>query len=423
MQKYNSIWEKIVCKIFPKYRSLKEETKEIKMKTWNLKKISYSKEMPINQKLSELQKGRDEIFDSIIKRNSIKEEQLRTNVEFDYDFLKNSVKSWDKLDYVFVFFIVAVYITLMDISKGIIDNGKETHDNHSVKATAARTKEFGINKIHKKMPNDKIPGGHYGIENPNGRFIINAKINDIGLNHRFIFGHDLLKPFQVLKDLNQISDVTPILGSKKLGALIKQFYHIFYDTFSETGIPAPGSTYFLDFITKHIINSNDDFIKYFSVHIEDIITSSGIEGCIYIYHRFRQYKENDEALSFFDVVKDLTTIDLGKRSFKEYEMDLIAHSLIIWLQLNIPSNFRGKVNYNSIRYFAKDTIQYVRLNHKWNKNYKNMIISELQEITRFEVPEELKPRFQELCLHNNISYSDDFYEIYDNISKKLAVLF
>jgi hypothetical protein len=150
------------------------------------------------------------------------------------------------------------------------------------------------------------------------------------------------------------------------------------------------------------------------------MSSSGVEGCIYIYHRFRQYKEDNEKLDFFDVVKDLTTIDLGKRTFKEYEIGLIIHSLIIWVQFNLPSSFRGKVNYSSIRYLVKDTVQYIRLNHKWNKHYKNLVISELQDVSRFNIPQELRPRFQELCLKNNIPYSDDFYDICESINK-LAV--
>lgn len=380
--------------------------------------MSCSKEKP-TYKLSELQKNRDQIINSIIKRNGIKDEHLGTNVEFDYDFLKNSIKEWDKLDYVFLLVITAVYIALLGVSKKMVNNGKEIHDSHSNKATAPQREKLGMNKIHENMPNDQMPKGHYGLENPNGgRPGGSAKINGISLNHRYIFGHDLFKPFEILKDLDKIPDVTPILGSKKLGALIKQFYHIFYDTFSETGIPVPGSTYFLNYITKNVVKSNDDFIKYFSIHIEDIITSSGIEGCIYIYHRFRQYKGNDIKRDFFDVLKDVSTIDLGRRTFKEYEMGLIAHSLIIWIQLNLPRS-RGKINYTSIRYLVKDTVQYIRLNLKWNKEYKNLLISELQDIATFKIPKELKARFEKLCLQNDVEYNDDFLETYEKINEKL----
>jgi hypothetical protein len=116
---------------------------------------------------------------------------------------------------------------------------------NSEKKKEFETKLKEYNTTQTYPVNDQIPEGHYGIENPNGgRPGGSAKINGISLNHRYIFGHDLFKPLEILKDLGKIPEVTPVLGSKKLGGIVKQFFHIFYDTFSGTGIPAPGSTYF-----------------------------------------------------------------------------------------------------------------------------------------------------------------------------------
>jgi hypothetical protein len=176
----------------------------------------------------------------------------------------------------------------------------------------------------------------------------------------------------------------------------------------------------LSFLTKNFINSSDDYIKYFSLHIEDIYSALGIEGCLYLYNRKIRGYINGENIDYkpdLSSFKNLTSIEIKDRTFREYEMGIITHSLIIWLQLNISTNFRSKINHVSIVSLLKNLGQFIRLNTKWNKEYKNLLIKQIQEIQQFEIPEELKERYQNICKGCDIEYDDNFYILMDNFSE------
>lgn len=418
MDKNRSFWDRVTDKLFPKTKELEESTEKIKRSTWNLKKIKHNDNLSIEDKISRVNNNKENTIDEIKSISNIKDSDIDKNVDFDYDFLKDSLEEWSKHDVAFVVLLVGINLLYMKNSN-INEKGKKKHEDHSYKAN--KKEGFKKNTIHKGMPNDKIPDSHMGLKNPNGgRAGGSAKINGVNLNHRQIYGHDLLKPFEIFAELNKIEDVTPILGSTKLGAIIKQLFHMFYDLHSETGLPLPGSTYFLDFLTKNFINSSDDYIKYFSLHIEDIYSALGIEGCLYLYNRKVRGYINGENIDYkldWSSFKNLTSIEIKDRTFREYEMGIITHSLIIWLQLNISTNFRSKINHVSIVYLLKNLGQFIRLNTKWNKEYKNLLIKQIQEIQQFEIPEELKERYQNICKECDIEYDDNFYILMNNFAE------
>lgn len=429
--------QNILMKISKKYRDIEEETKIIERDMVLLNKAK-DESLSIEQRINIVKESLDNMTERVIKSNDINKKLLSKKVNYDKLFLDNSMDSWDKFDYIFIFILVSIYISLNCCSNNLIDKGKEIHDRHSKKPNA-QIKER--NRYHYKMPNDTIPDGHLGIENLSNRFKINGKINDINFNHRLIYGHDLFKPFEVFKDLDKIVDIKAILGSEKLGAIVKQSFHLFYDTFSKTGIPVPGSTYFIDFFTRQysilskkfrIIESQDQFIELLTIHIEDIVKSFGINTVIYLYFRARNqmiYKNENGSLSIKELLKDIINIDIdkknyssiwiGNRTFKEYEMGIIAHSLIIYFQVLLPGKNRGKVNWVSVNFLLKDTVDYVRLSKKWNKNYENYIVYELQKLINLEIPKERKEYYKFICKKNEIDYSDNMFELFNNIENKL----
>jgi len=403
MNNERDFWDKVVD-LIPKYKKMDEETKEIYKSVEKIEEIAESP-LEIEEKIETIFKNKKKTVKMNMKNNKISEKSLKSEVGFDDKFLKESIKDWDKLDYLFVFFIIAVDIAIYSSKKNLYsDTGKEIHNSHNQK--------LKNNKYHYKMPNDKIPNNFRGINNKFNQYGGARKINDIGLNHRYIYGHDLLKPFEIFKELDSIEKINPVLGSKKLGAIIKQINHLWFDLYSESGLPAPGSTYFLDLITKHFINTNDEFIKYFSLHIEDILSAGGIELCLYFYNRYRQY---DESIEIMKNLKKFQGINIKNRNFKEYEMGILVHSLSLWLELNLTIENRGKINHLHISFLMKNIIQYIRLNKKWNKEYKNSLIHSINNIINIEIPEEIKTEYKIYCEENNIKYSDKLEDVYINI--------
>lgn len=443
MNRINEFFDNLLIKLFPKYGKINNETNEIKKAKEYINSLENSN-LSDEEKLNILKATLEDLIENTIKVNKISDEEISKKVAYDKKFLNDSLEGLDKIDYVFILILVGTYITLNKVANKYILNGKDIHNRHNKKPTAKQLEEnINSNRVHFKMPNDKIPEGHLGIENPNGgRAGGSAKINGVSLNHRYIYGHDIFKPFEMFGDLDKIEDVKPFLGSKTLGAISKQGYHLFFDTFSATGIPVPGSTYFIEFITKEfkfeiddneksfrIINNEREFVEYFSIHIEDVIKSQGIEGVLYVYFRVRQIInsiKDKEKISLKNILKQVISVDLksdkkslwmANRTFIEYQMGIIIHSLIIWFQLNAPNSFRGKLNYISLQSLLTDLIQYTRLIEKWNANNRNYLIDELKQLRNLKIPKDKEDKYKRICIEKGIIYSDYIFELIDNCNK------
>lgn len=447
MNRINDFFDNLVIMLFPKYRKISNETNEIKKAKEYINSLENSN-LSDEEKLNVLQTTLEDLIENTIKVNKISDEEISKEVTYDKNFLNDSLEELDKFDYVFILILVGTYITINKVANKYIVNGKDIHNNHNKRLTAKQLKEnMNFNRVHFKMPNDKIPEGHFGIENPNGgRAGGSGKINGVSLNHRYIYGHDIFKPFEVFSDLDKIEEVKPFLGSKTLGGISKQCYHLFFDTFSETGIPAPGSTYFMEFVTKEfkignneksfrIINNQREFTEYFSIHIEDIIKSQGIEGVLYVYFRVRQIInsiKDKEKVSLKKILKQVITVDLNSnkkslwmanRTFKEYQMGIIIHSLIIWFQLNAPKSYRGKLNYISVQLLLTDLIQYTRLIKKWNVNNRNYLIDELKKLKNLKIPNDKEDKYKRICIEKGIIYSDNIFELIDNCNNSRKIIY
>jgi len=71
-----------------------------------------------------------------------------------------------------------------------------------------------------------------------------------GFGHRWLFGHDLLNPFEV--DWKQYDDIARKSGTSMPIRLKAAFYwlrHLFQDSFSTEGVPVPGNT-----LLRHFLN-------------------------------------------------------------------------------------------------------------------------------------------------------------------------
>jgi hypothetical protein len=425
MGKISDIFDAFILRV-PKHQKVNEQNNTLETAFNRLENLDLANMRP-EEKCELLLEQRKEIINEVITRNKLSEKQINSSVLYDFAFLKSFIKNWDQYDVAFVALFVGIYIAVMQGNapniRHEIKDGKNIHDAHNRKPKANSAED--PNSLHYKMPNDTIPG-----HSPGG----SAKVNGESFNHRYLFGHDILKPWEIFKDLNSIPFVSPVLGSKKLGAIIKQIIHLFYDTFSETGLPAPGSTYFIKLLSHFM--DNDTFMKYYSVHIEDIYTNAlslGTEALIYIYFRTRQLMDQygtqiNEPLKAH--LNEIFTVDLKNgswktafmtnRTFKEYEFGMIIHSLIIWYQLIFLKDFRGSLFVNqSAKLLIKDLIQYIRLNIKWNENYKSMIICELQNIISVEILEDDKPKYKRMCMAIDIDYSDNAFELLEYMEQFL----
>ena len=296
--------------------------------------------------------------------------------EADIFFLKNSIKSWDKLDYAFLFALVSLEYLLITqyFDAERIESYSEKHSNQS--GYVKQDIKFK-NMFHKNMPGDTIPEAHLG-GNFSGRFRVNGKIegSDVNLNHRLLYGHDLFKVHEIFESTQKIDNSIPVKGSVVLGKISKTFWHLWYDTYSETGIPVPGSTYFLRFLTEYIVDSNDEFIKFFTVHHEDIILQLDIGAIIELYFKTRN-------LSPVKDEDDINTIlkRKHKKTFKEYEMKIIAHMICLNLQLSTENNMRGKINHITNSKIIFNLVKYMKLNKSWKKTYSAGL---KYELNRFE---------------------------------------
>lgn len=107
-----------------------------------------------------------------------------------------------------------------------------------------------------------------------------------GRYHRYIFGHDL-------------AEALPLAINKQgIKGVIKTFQHILKDSFGTTGVPFPGTSKFLKFISnKNTINEFNDFIKasesishkeiskYTGIRATDSVVSVSVGILLFLYNK------------------------------------------------------------------------------------------------------------------------------------------
>ena len=430
---YKQFWQQLAEKILPQGRKQKELREKIKEKSNKLNEINL-KNMTPAEKNDFIRQTTLDIKDLVTKNEKISKEELEKVVKCNEKFLRDSIEDWDLIDLIFVMSVVAVYIPL---SRFELDEEKKSniHNEHS---GGPATSKLG-NKAHHRMPNDTVPDGMMGIDNSTNRAggvfkMRNSSGEDgKGVNHRYIYGHDVFKPWEIFKNANEIEGIIPIWGSKNLGIFVKQVYHLWYDLFSPTGLPAPGTTYFAKTINEKLsreidkYNSNHpelpnkkmaDEMQKFAIHIEDIIKSFGIEGLIQIYCWTRRtLKDVQNGENFFYWLQQFLCVDLkgkgvfmGDRTFKEYEIGMIMHMNIITIEAS-----NGNFSWLSADLFFKDMLQWLRLNSKWKAEYKKYLIQILQEQTKCKIPEEMLSTCQELCQIYNIEFKNDAHYIVEKL--------
>ena len=419
MGKLGKLFAKKLVYIFPSIRREEEAIKEIEKESQNLDDIMDSAKT-VEQKVMEVRDGKDRVEGVISECSKIKENELDGDLSYDADFLQGSMKVWDSADRAFMAILVCFLVfSNFIVAPWVNENGRKLHEGHSKKPLRKNRKQR--NRYHTNMPGDKLPWkGDRGGNSKQYRYGDQKNILKRGYGHRHLFGHDWFKPWEMFKNVEWDKvDVKKVFGSKRLGLFIKQSYHMFFDSCSEDGRPVSGSTYFIkaidqleDKIKKNNPNSKVKlFETFFTIHLEDVIASKGINGAIYVWNRIRQHIDNRDMFEVKSILKDLATVDMSKRTFKEYEMGIYANTLIVSVQLSPLSLYRGKINWASVHSLGTNIFQYARLQKKWSTENRKMLLSLVRDISKNETPENYRADLLSLCDSSDIDSETDFYEL------------
>lgn len=432
---YRQFWQNAAELIFPKGRKNKLLREMLQEKTKSLNDFTFNN-MTSKEKSEHIKQISDEIIMAVEKAGNIKEAELNKIVKYNDRFLKDSIEGWDFIDIIFVMSVSAVSMYLSEKHLDM-DKLSKIHDEHSGEKAVGK---YG-NAAHYKMPNDTVPNGHMGVKNPREKGGASFKLNDdqIGVNHRYLYGHDILKPWEIFKNSSKIADVDSVFGSKRIGIIVKQINHLWYDLFSKVGIPAPGATYFAKAInaklSKEITEYNNTHLgmprktmaeemQRFSIHIEDVIKAGGVEALIQGYCAVRRtcsdIKNETNFFYFLDRflnfdIKSWKSGFIGSRAFKEYEFGMIIYMNIIVLR-----GLHKEIAWLEIDLFAKDLIQWVRLNIKWEDEYRKYIINILQKIGDCTIPEKLMDECREVCSLYDIEFKNNIYYVIEVLNNRLS---
>jgi len=381
----------IIC---PSSKKDQQQAIMIRNKRLECKTISESPFLKTNEKLARIDNISDMVQEEVQISTGISSDELEEkNEDFDSDLLFQSQDTWTSNDVVAI--CLAVGVGLFFLRDSARNGHEDIHKNMSGNKKS--------NITHGSMPSDTVPKNHKGIAEACGKYRSTYKISGNSIGHRFIYGHDLLKPFEVFADLDKIPDnyVNPIFKNKKLAKIIKQLCHIFFDSFSNSGLPVPGSTYF----ATGIADNNKQLIQFFTMHISDFTSTGAVDGVLYLYSIYRNHREQ-EHIDNIDK-QDLKGKFLTKKTFKDYELSMTAHVLLIIIQFYNPT-FGNKINHVSLQSLIRNMIQYRKLNKKWDVEFRKSIIYELQYLRNPLLDEEIVESFKVICEIYGLDYSDDY---------------
>lgn len=407
LKNYNHIVFGKLADLFPRYKSIKVEDERLREILKDMDRAPSN--ISTSEKIKILNQEARKIKVDVQKIGLVKEKELFKNIEnIDIDFLKCSMESWDKADFAILFICISVGVLLNNLPESKLEKIHKDHSTNVNNNSSILKKLFN----HDHMPSDTIPKNYDGIDAATGEYIPTLKINGIPLNHRYVYGHDWLKIWEVFKDVDKIPDNKCVGGI--VGKVVKQLAHMFFDTFSKTGIPSPGSTYF----AQYLVENNAEFMKYFSVHFSDIAAKDAIDAILFIYSRYREYKRKGLRLDDLLKPKYLFDIDLHHRTIKEYEMAMFVHGITIIIVTQV-SSIGGNLNHKCLQAFTRSLVQYVRINNLWDKEYKKAIIRKLQELDNPLINREYCEVVYEFTKQHNIAfYGIQDIEVWDRISDK-----
>ena len=380
---------KWVVRNLPKKKKIIKKTEDIQQERENLNNIKQDSSKSPEQKQEAIQKSCEKVIDMVLP--DVPQDILDILKEgrpvYDDNILKDGIKEWDNLDWACVFTLSAISISIM---AGSSPRGMSKF--HEKRTKSPRSID-NPNKFHRYMPGDqmpwkKAPGGSSKQFRIKGKHKIFPKQRDgttlkNSMNHRYLYGHDWSKFWEMFQkvDWDKV-EVQNVFGSKKLGFFVKQCWHMFYDTFSDFGVPRTGATWFWSLI----IDDDELFKVLFTVHIEDILLKHGINGALFVYHRARNLmkkKEEGIQVGIKDVVQQLNHFSISQCSFVEYEMAIMVNAIILAMQVSPLSRFRGKINWKIVSSLSTNIVQYMCKQCKWKKEYEKKLGAALYDLMAY----------------------------------------
>lgn len=283
-----------------------------------------------------------EIYPSNFNYLSVQEDIKKINDLPEFD--KSIFAEWEKWDLP-IMFISGILGTFSSVM--LKDIFSEKHDKIFSKKSA-------LNGGHSGELIDRVPGHKQAG----------------GFGHRWLFGHDILNPFEV--DWKQYVEIAKESGSPLPNWLMAGWYWyrhvVLQDRFSIEGRPLAGHSYFRDFLDPE---KNQEILRYIGTLKRRDMAGAAVTNLIM-------------GAYLWGTEKDIKRVII-KANYRAFSLMLGANYLTLLSGLLVPNKHDISLNWHAMRVISYYLLRLILLEQKVQKEIKNreLILNTNDDILKY----------------------------------------